>query len=166
MSVVSPNPQTTYPSTLVLTRTVSVQLQPSITASSAYVANNCVGGRLIFNNILGGQQSGVVQSITVACKTTQTTGYKLYLFTANPSNTTVSDKTAVTLNPLDLPNLVDVITLGAADSSLTATLNVADNIGRAVVSPTTNLYGILITTGTPTYVAISDLYVTVTVLQD
>lgn len=166
MSVLSPVTQASYPSTQVLTRTVTVQLQPTVTASSAYVANNCVGGRLIFSNILGVQQSGVVQNITIACKTAQTTGYKLYLFTDNPSNTTITDKATPTLNVLDLPKLVDVITLGASDSTLTPTLNVTDNIGRAVVSPTNNLYGILLTTGTPTYTASADLFVTLTVLQD
>jgi len=166
MSVLSPIPQASYPATMVITRTVTVQVQPTITASSAYVANNCVGGKLTFSNILGQQQSGVVQNITVACKTAQTTGYKLYLFTANPSNTTITDKATPTLSVLDLPNLVDVITLGASDSTLTPTLNVADNIGRAVVSSTTNLYGILLATGTPTYTTNDAIFVTLTVLQD
>lgn len=166
MSTVNPTPQTSYPTQQILTRTATVQVQPIITASSAYTANNCVGGKLTFSNIFGSQQSGVVQNITVTCKTAQTSGYKLYLFSDNPSNTTITDKATPTLSVLDVPKLVDVITLGTADSTLTPTINVTDNIGRAVVSTTTNLYGILLTTSTPTYVASTDLFVSLTVLQD
>ena len=166
MSALNPIPQSSYPTHQILTRTNTVILQPLVTASSAYTANNCVGGRLIFPNIFGAQQSGIVQNITVTCRTTQSTGYKLYIFSDNPSNTTITDKATPTLNALDVPKLVDVITLGTADSTLTPTINVTDNIGRAIVSPTPNLYAILLTTATPTYTAITDLFVSITVLQD
>lgn len=167
MSVLNPNPQTTYPAHHVMTRTAQVQLQPLVTASSAYTALNCVGGRLVFANVAGPQQSGVVQSVTVTCKTVQTTGYKLYLFTGNPSFTTITDKATPTLNANnDIQHLMDVITLGSADSSLTGTINVTDNIGRAFVSKDQNLYGILVTNATPTYTATRDVFVTLTVLQD
>lgn len=165
MSVLSPNPQASYPTTMVMTRTTSVQLNPVVTAA-AYTANQCVGGRLIFNNILGTQQSGVLQNVTVGCRITNAVGYKLYLFTANPSNTTVTDRTSITLSPLDVPYLVDVITLGGADTTLGPSISVTDNIGRAVVSTTQALYGILLTTGAPTYTSANDIFVTLTVLQD
>lgn len=166
MSVLNPNPQATYPAQHVMTRTAQVQLNPLVTASSAYTALNCVGGKLVFANIAGPQQSGVVQSVTVTCKTTQTTGYKLYIFTGNPGTTTITDKTTPTTSNTDLPYLMDVITLGSVDSSLTGSINTTDNIGRAFVSQDQNLYGILVTNATPTYTAARDIFVTLTVLQD
>jgi hypothetical protein len=166
MSVLNPNPQTTYPAHHVMTRTAQVQLNPLITASSAYVANNSVGGKLTFANIAGPQQSGVIQNVTVTCKTAQTTGYKLYIFTGNPGTMTITDKATPTTSNTDLPYLMDVITLGSVDSTLTGSINVADNIGRAFVSQDQNLYGILVTNATPTYTATRDVFVTLTVLQD
>lgn len=166
MSVINPNPQPTYPTTQVLTRTVTVTLNPIVTASSAYASGNSVGGKLSFNNILGPQQSGVVQSLTITSKSSQTTGYKLYLFASNPGNSTITDKATPTLNAADVPSLVDVIILGNADNTLTATINVTDGISRAVVAPTSNLYGILVTTGTPTYTLASDIFISLTVMQD
>ncbi len=166
MSVLNPNLQTTYPAHHVMTRTAQVQLNPLVTASSAYTALNCVGGKLVFANVAGPQQSGVVQSVTVTCKTTQTTGYKLYIFTGNPGTMTITDKATPTTSNNDLPYLMDVITLGSVDSSLTGSINVTDNIGRAFVSQDQNLYGILVTNATPTYTATRDVFVTLTVLQD
>lgn len=158
--------QPTAPSTFVVTRTAQVTVPLAVTASQAYVANNSVGGLIRFPNISGPQQSGVVQSVTVLCLSTQTTGYRLYLFNDIPERTTVTDRATPSLNALDLPRLQDVITLGGADSIIGRTINVTNNIGRAYVAPTESLYGILVTTGTPTYTSTRDVLVTLTVLQD
>lgn len=161
--------QTTLPTSsqaFVYTRTAQVTTPVTVTPSSAYVANNCVGGLIRFNNITGPQLSGVIQNVTVLCQSVQTTGYKLYLFNDNPSSTTIADKATPSLNAADLSKLLDVITLGSADSMLGKTINITNSIGRAFVSPSQTLYGILTTSGTPTYTAATDVSVVLTVLQD
>lgn len=166
MAQSNPN-KLTYPVNQVVTRTASVTLIPTITASSAYASNNCVGGKLTFANIAGSQQSGVVQSIHVATKSVQTGGYKFYLFNNNPGSTTFTDKANTSINAADIPSLIGVYTLGSADNSLgTVTIQVLDNIGKAFVATTPNLYGELMTTGTPTYASASDVIITLTVMQD
>ena len=116
MAVFQPN-QTSGPGpqNFVYTRTAQVTVPLTVTASSAYVANNSVGGLIKFNGITGPQQSGVVQSLTVQCQSSQTTGYKLYLFNDLPSSTTISDKATPSLSALDLPKLVTVVTLGSSE---------------------------------------------------
>ena len=165
MPAFQPN-QTTAPQTFVVTRTAQVTVPLTVTASSAYVANNSVGGLIRFRNITGPQQSGVVQNVTVLSQSVQTTGYKLYLFNDAPGSTTVTDKATPSLNAVDLPKLLDVITLGTADSTLGKTINITNNIGRAYIATTQTLYGILVTTTTPTYTAATDVIITLTVLQD
>ena len=158
--------QPTGPQTFIYTRTAQFQVPLTVTASSAYVANNSVGGLIRFNNITGPQHSGVIQNVTVTSLSTQTTAYKLYVFSDNPSSTTIADKATPALNAADVFKLIDVITLGAADSVIGRTINVTNNIGRAFVTPTQTLYGVLVTTGTPTYTSTSDITITLTVLQD
>jgi hypothetical protein len=103
----------------------------------------------------------------VNAKSVQTTGYKFYLFNKNPGATTVTDRANTAINAADIPSYIGVYTLGAADTSLgTATINILDNIGKAFVASTPNLYAILTTSATPTYTSTSDLFVTLTVLQD
>lgn len=150
----------------IYTRTAQVTVPLRVTASSAYTANNSVGGLIKFNNIAGPQQSGIIQSLTILCQSTQTTGYKLYIFNDTPSSTTITDKVTPSLSAVDLPRLISVVTLGSADSTIGKTINVTEGIGRAFNSTTQSLYGILVTTGTPTYTAVTDVSVLMCVMQD
>lgn len=166
MSVFNPITLQSYTTSQILSRTVSVTVTPVVDAVNPHKLNWSTGGLLVFNNILGPQKSGLVQNLTVTTKSTQSITYKFYLLTDNPSSSTIKDLLAVTFNTADLPKLVDVITLGSADSTLTSTINVTDNIGRSVVAPTSTLYGILINTSPVTYTSTNDVSITLTVIQD
>jgi hypothetical protein len=155
-------------STLPTTRSTAVTLQPTVTAA-AYSANNCVGGLLTFTNAFGAAQSGVLESVTLSLKTgSVTAGFKLYLFNANPSNTTWTDKASPSINAADVGKLIGPpLSLTAYDNGLgTHTLYGIDGIGRQLSSANTSLYGVLVTTGTPTFASTSDVYITVQILQD
>ncbi|PUE09002.1 hypothetical protein B9Z51_08700 [Limnohabitans sp. T6-5] len=148
--------------------TSQVQVVPTVTSASAYAAGNIVGGLLTFANAVQGTVlSGVLESVTLAIKSTQTASFKLYLLSAAPA-TTFTDKTAPAIGTLDAAKLLDVVTLSGADSGLGAntTLYVADNIGKSLVLAGTSLFGVLVTTGTPTFTTTSDVIVTVSVLKD
>ena len=152
---------------LTATRSSQIQVNPTITSGSAYAAGNCVGGKLTFASALGAQLSGTLQNITIASKSVQTAGFKLYLFSTNPTNTTFTDKAAVSLNAADLPYLMDIIPIQYYDSGLgTMTIYPVDGAGRTLVGATTSLYGVLVTTGTPTFTSTTDLYITLTIMQD
>lgn len=150
----------------ILNPTADVSLTPAVTAA-AYTAGNVVGGKLTFLNVFGGSLTGTITDILVKSKSVQTTTYKLYLFSQNPTNTTWTDKTAPSINALDLPYLLGVFTSGAADSGLgTETSNQLDNINAAIHSVDQNLYGILVCVATPTYASTSDVTVSVRVRQN
>ena len=145
----------------------TITSSPTVTASSAYTLNNQVGGLLTFASATGPLLSGILQSIRVTSKSVQTTGLKLYFFTTNPTNSTWTDKTAPAINAADIPFLAGEYTLGGADSGLgTHTIWNLDGIGKAFASATSTLYGILVTTGTPTFASTSDISVTISVLKD
>lgn len=150
----------------VVNPTADVSLTPTVTAG-AYTAGNEVGGKLVFTNVFGGSLTGTLTDILVKCKSVQTTTYKLYLFSQNPTNTTWTDKSAPAINALDLPYLLGVFTSGAADSGLgTETTNQLDNINAALHSVDQNLYGVLVCVATPTYASTSDVTVSVRVRQN
>ena len=148
--------------------TSQVQVTPTVTSASAYAANNVVGGLLTFANAVQSTVlSGVITSVSVAVKSTQTAGFKLYLFSASPAGT-FTNKTAGAIATADASLLLDVITLGAADSGLGSNVTIynTDAISRSVVLAGTSLYGVLITTGTPTFTTTTDVVVTVSILKD
>jgi hypothetical protein len=148
--------------------TSQVQVTPAVTAASAYVTGNVVGGLLTFANVVQATVlSGVLESVTLAIKSTQTATFKLYLFRSAPS-ATFTDKTSPAINAADASLLLDVITLSGGDSGLgaNATLYVADNIGKSLVLAGTALYGVLVVTGTPTFTTTTDVVVTASILKD
>jgi hypothetical protein len=148
--------------------TSQVQVTPAVTAASAYATGNIVGGLITFANAVQGTVlSGVLESITLAIKSTQTATFKLYLFGSAPS-TTFTDKTAPAIGTGDAAKLLDVISLSGGDSGLGAncTLYVADNIGKSLVLAGTALYGVLTVAGTPTFTTTSDVVVTASILKD
>lgn len=141
---------------------------PTLTASSAYTAGNCVGGLLTFTGMVR-RVSAILQSIHVSCKTVQTGGLKLYMFNSNPSATTFTNKTAPSLNAADVAKCIGVFTLSTPDNGLgTHTVWNLDGIGKAFVLPTAGapLYGLLVTSGTPTFGSTSDVVVNVITLAD
>jgi hypothetical protein len=148
-------------------KTATVSATPTVTAGT-YAAGNEVGQLLTFANILSTAQSGILQSIKLSLKIVTGVGFKLWLFSGNPTNTTWTDKTAPAINAADIPLLIDVFPLSSPDSGLgTHTLYTLDGIGKAVNGASTSLYAILTTTGAPVFTTTADVVaVTLSVLQD
>jgi hypothetical protein len=148
-------------------KTSQVSVTPTLTASSAYTAGNCVGGLMTFSSVLLSAGSGVLQTAIVQCKSVQTVTFKLYVFSANPSSSTFTNKSAPSINSADIAKLIGVYTFSTPDSGLgTHTVYVVNGIGQALNAGATTLYAVLITTGTPTFTATSDINVVLSVLED
>ena len=152
--------------------TVAPQVTPTITAS-AYTAGYVVGGVMSFANAVRTQNainSGRVRNAAIACKSAQSGEMDLYLFNANPSSSTFTDRAAPAIVAADLAKLIAKITLAQTDTSLSSTstfwqalqLEIAFQLG----SGNTTLYGVLVTRGTPTFGSTSDIVVTLGIQDD
>lgn len=150
----------------VLGQVADIAVTPAVSAA-AYTAGNVVGGKLRFQNVFGPAFSGTLTDILVKSKSVQTTLYKLYLFSQDPSNSTWTDKAAPAINALDLPYLLGAFTVGASDSGLgTETSNQLAAIGAAIRSVNQDLYGVMVCVSTPTFGTTSDITVSVRVRQN
>ncbi len=146
--------------------TSSVAVTPTLTVA-AHAINTVCGSALTFANAFGSAGSGVLDSIILTSKAVQTTGFKLYLFKANPSNTTWTDAGTPAIAAADIANLIGVYSFGPPDSNLgTVTLWEADAITKAINAGGTSLYGVLICTAAFTPASTSDLTVTINILKD
>lgn len=144
-----------------------------VTASSAYTANNEVGGLISLKPTFRATGSGVpdsggiVQSIRLDFKDAQTATFKAYQFSANPSASTWTDKTAPAINAADVFKVKGPITLSTADSGLgTHTVYQADAVARAHVASGATDYWVLVTTGTPTFATTADVQFCASYLVD
>jgi hypothetical protein len=145
----------------------SASATPTITASS-YTAGYEVGGLMTFSSVLSALTDyGALSKIVLTSKSVQTAQFKLYVFSSNPSASTWTDHVAPSINVADIPKLVGVYTLAAADTSLgtVALYNRDLNPNAAILSSGVNVYCVLVTTGTPTFASTSDLTLALTFLQ-
>lgn len=146
---------------------------PAVTAS-AYTAGNVVGGVLSFSNAVRTQNainSGRLQNVLVTSKSTQAlVEMDLYLFNANPTGSTFTDKAAPAIAAADIPKLIAKVALMSVDANLGANYTSWQALGIGLVfqlgSGNTTLYAVLVTRGTPTFASTSDITVTLGIQDD
>lgn len=137
--------------------------------NASYVSGNCVGS---FNAISlasfnGG--SGFLQNVTVASKTGVTPTLTIYLFNANPTASTCTDKGTFTVNAADVGKLIGApFAVGlAAPTGTTVTWGAQANLGLPFVaggssgSGVETIYYALVSGTTFTPGSTADLVVTV-----
>jgi hypothetical protein len=147
-------------------------ISPTITVSTspAYTANDVVGGKLTLTDALrvsGG--TGILQSLCIIDKGNQKAALEILIFDSNPSSGTYTDNGAFSWNATDGAKLIRRISVLASDYTTFGTAAIADlSTGGKVLkaSGSKNLYAVIVTTGTPTYVATTDLIVRFGILQD
>jgi hypothetical protein len=149
-------------------KTTTVTVTPTVTATNSYGANYVVGGLLTFANMFTSTGSGVIQSAWVTCKKIETSGFTLFIFNANPSNTTWTDASVAAINAADVGKVVAAIPLSSSNALGTDTTAYAYGLGLAVNVAATSLYAVLLSNATLTnqFASTSDVTVSISVLAD
>lgn len=141
--------------------------QPTVTQSSAYAAGNCVGSTLTFAKAaLGGQSALVSATLADASGASGAANVDLFLFSSAP--TAQTNKAAVAFSASDLANCIGVLTFasGNSKSSGTGTINtIPQSYVGSGNSADNNIYGQLVTRGTPNFGA-NSTPITVTLTAD
>lgn len=143
-------------------RIIEVSLTPTITAG-AYSANDVVGGRLAFA-VPSASGAGFVRAVRVVDDDDEKAASKLYLFSAAP--TSINDNAAVSALVLaDLKKLIGVVTIANASFASINSNAYLISGGLSIPYTTTDgyLYAYLTCDATPTYTAVTDLTITLTV---
>jgi len=130
---------------------VEVCVALTVTLSSAYTANNEVGG-LVTVPIPATAPGQILQSIRMDFKDAQTAEFDVWQFSANPSNSTWTDKTGPAINAADVFKVLPPFKLTNNASGLgTHTVYGQDAIARSLARTTASDYFVVTTTGTPTF---------------
>lgn len=138
----------------------------AVTASN-YSAGNAVGGKRTYANALTSAGTGVLESITLLDRNNQSQPMTVIIFDADPTNATITDKSAFVYSTDDL-KVLGQITISASDYITTNSKAIATirGIGLSLKSAGTSLYVALVTTGTPTFAATTDVQLILGILQD
>ncbi len=139
----------------------------TVTASSAYAAGNAVGGLITLSNI--NRASGLsvfIQSVVVASKSAQTAQLDLVFFTANPTGSACTDKTTFSVATADAAKLVGAAHVSDWTASALGSVGQMQQPPIGITPAGTAAYACLVTRGTPTFTATSDLTLIVSSVQN
>lgn len=146
-------------------KVVRLQVTPTVSTTPAYTAKDAVGGLLTFSNaarVSGG--TIFILSCQVMDNSQQRPDLELILFdrtfTAPTDNAIFAPTDAILLTN------VGVIPIGPWYDFSTNSVAAVNNIGLECVLNGTDLFGALVTRSTPTFIATTDIVVTLTIAQD
>lgn len=147
--------------------TTTISQTPTI-GTVAYTANDAVGGTLTFANpVRAVNKGGLIKTALLIDDDKEDAATDLVLFSA--AFTATPDADAFDVTDADLENCIGVIQFGTADyhDFNDNSIAVIQNVDLAfTASGTSSLYGQLVTRGTPTYTAVTDLTVKLVIQQD
>lgn len=141
---------------------------PTVSAASAYTAGDQVGGIMIFQSLLLSGKCGQILHASVLDKANQSAVLNLFLFSSLPAVAS-TDNAALSITAAEMAKCCAVITFVAAGyiSATTPSFTSEFNQGNIYAPPfvtsddsTGTIWGVMKTTGTPTYASTSDLVVT------
>lgn len=152
-------------------RYVDIVLPLTVTAA-AYSSGDCVGGLLSITNVgdaalNSGFTAGKIVGVTLMDEAKQDVDYDLVLFDSNPSATTFTDKSALDVADADLAKIlgftnIDTPSLFADNAVLRGEL---DQPIPFILTGTT-LYATLVARGTPTFAAVTDVQLRLTIERE
>jgi hypothetical protein len=149
----------------IIGRTTMATVTPAVTSNGAYATGNEIGGLMTFT--IGGAGSGTLMSLRVTSKSILTTALQAYIFSANPANSTWTDKSAPAINAADIASLLDVIPLNAPFSGLgTHTLWNIGGIGTQFVAAKLYVVLVAVSAATLTSASTSDITVQLGISDD
>jgi hypothetical protein len=140
-----------------------------VSTTPAYTAGDAVGAkRTLANAVRVSGGTGIIDSIVLLDRANQKAGMELLIFDADPTNATITDNAAFVYSTDDL-KVIARITIGASDYVTLNSKAIACLRGLGIAfktNATTSLFAALVTTGTPTFAATTDVQLTVGILQD
>jgi len=133
--------------------------------TNAYGNGDVVGGLLTFPLAFPTTLSGILEGVTVRDKQAANIQLDLVLFSDQPTASTTTDQGAPSIHANDVNKIVGVINIATADYTTINGKSVATkrDLGLPINSAGRNLYALLISRGTPTYTAASNLSLTIAV---
>jgi hypothetical protein len=151
--------------------TVQITVSPTVTVA-AYSSGQCVGGLLTFSGAArsGGPGSSLAQSAVISDVSGQDANIDLIVFNANPTGSTFTDHATCTVANADLAKIAGTMTitdchlLGSTAPGMCQAQQQA--IPVALGSGNTTAYGVMISRGTPTYTASTNIKVVAGLLED
>ncbi len=148
-------------------KTTLIKDTTAVSTSPAYQAGDAVGGKRTLANALTAVGTGILESVAILDRANQKAAMTLFIFDEDPTAATITDNSAFVFSTDDL-KVIAQISIAAGDYVTTNSKAVAQKtgLGTTLKASGTSLYAALVTTGTPTFAATTDVQLEVGILQD
>ncbi len=148
-------------------KAVRISVTPTVSTTPAYTAKDAVGAVMTFSNAVRASGGSCrLEAVQVVDKGQQMASLELMLYDRAPA-TTPTDNAIYAPTDAELVNVLAVVPIYPSDYSVLSTNSVASRlVGAELLLNGTDLFGILVTRGTPTYTSTTALIVSLTILQD
>lgn len=146
---------------------VRLSQTPTVSTSPAYAAKDAIGGLLTFANAARSSGGSCwVEAVQIEDKGQQMAPLDLVLF--DRTLTTPTDNAIFAPTDAELATCVGAISFVTSDyrDFSTNAVGVRQGIGLPITLNGTDLFGVLVNRGAPTYTSTSDIVVTLSVVQD
>jgi hypothetical protein len=140
----------------------------AVSTTPAYTAGDAVGAKRTIANAVRTAGTGILQSVAILDRANQKAAMTLFIFDADPTNATITDNAAFVFSTDDL-KVIAQVSIGAGDYVTTNSKAYALISGLNIplkAASGTSLFAALVTTGTPTYAATTDVQLEYGILQD
>lgn len=144
---------------------ITLSSTPTI-STGIYASGDLLGTLMKFKNAdLSKDQRCMIQSLVLVDQDKESVSTDVIFFSSNPSGTTFTDNAALDIADADMSKIVHV-------ESLTSYNAFNDNsvaVSQAMTIPITytdGIYVCLVTRGTPTYTAVTDIVLSLTIIQE
>jgi hypothetical protein len=142
----------------------------TVSTSPAYTSGDAVGGLLTFSGVCAesaGRRSGLAVHVEITDLAKQDASLDLILLNANPTGTTVTDNSPLDIADADIGKIIGHLSIVTyADFNDSSAGQSAPKIVPFMLPSGTDLYGILVTRSTPTYVATTDVTAKLGIITD
>lgn len=151
-------------------RVVVRSITPTVEATPDYSSDDVLGGlQAITDAARSGAFSGVVSGITISSKVDITVGLRIVFFKSNPSATTFTENSALSLNSADYDKVSGHVDISSTDIADLGTPNIATKLNINFpfqLSGITTLYAVCLARGTINLGSTSDLTFNYQIIQD
>jgi hypothetical protein len=148
--------------------TNTIASTPTVSTSPAYTSGDSVGGKIsLASAVRLAGTGGTIASVTITDKGKQSAATDVVFFNADPSNTTFTDNGALTVHDTDLLTIIGVVPITSWAAFVDNSVGYANGLGLGFkIASGTTLYACLVTRGTPTYTATTDIQLTICIIPD
>jgi hypothetical protein len=148
--------------------TITIASTPTVSTSPAYTSGDSVGGKIsLASAVRLAGTGGTITSVTITDKGKQSAAIDVVFFNADPTNTTFTDNGALTVHDTDLLTIIGVVPITSWAAFVDNSVGYANGLGLGYkIATGTTLYACLVTRGTPTYAATTDIQLVVGIIPD